>query len=207
MTTGKGRPSAVRGPGRPRDEELAKRVRAAARAEVSETGVNEVTLASIARRAGVAKSTVYVRWPSALDLLAESLVEIVDFGSVPDTGTLRGDLLALARRIIGVSMVSPMLELHLHFTAMGDRAPEIYRRFHERDMGMGVTRARVAFERARDREEIPGSVDLDTATSAFIGALLMQALISAPNSMPDTATCAKIVDLFADGLVGSAGTG
>lgn len=178
-------------------------MRAAARDEVAEHGINDVTLASIARRAHIAKSTVYLRWPSLLDLLAEALIEVVDFGPVPDTGALRSDLSALAEQVVRVSMTSPMLELHLQFTAMGDRAPELYRKFHDRDMTMGVSRGRVVFERARRRGEIRENLDLDEATSAFMGALLMNALIASPAGL-DTRRQAAVVRLFVDGMMAGA---
>lgn len=191
-----------RGPGRPRDKEIGRRVRAAAREEVADNGINDVTLASIARRAQIAKSTVYLRWPHVLDLLAEALVEVVDFGQVPDMGDLRRDLTVLAEQVVRVSMTSPMLELHLQFSAMGDRAPEVYRRFHDRDLPLGVSRGRVVFERARRRGEIREDLDLDDATAAFMGALLMNALIASLSKTPDARQQTSVVDLFVDGLVG-----
>lgn len=193
-------PSIPRGPGRPRDEHIGARVRAAARAEVAENGSTDVTLASIARRAKVAKSTVYLRWPSVLDLLAEALIDVVDFGTAPDSGSLKTDLVILAKQVIDVSMVTPMLELHMHFWAMGARAPATYRRFQENDMALGVRRGRMVFEQAQARGDIGETIDLEIATSAFMGALLMQALASPTHNAPDSRAINSIVDLFVDGL-------
>jgi AcrR family transcriptional regulator len=200
MTAAKQRTGPSRGPGRPRDEEITLRVHAAALAEVAERGANDANLASIARRAGIAKSTAYLRWPNLLDLLAEAVVEVVDYGPAPDTGRFRDDLLALAELVVQVSMVPPVLELHLQFMAMGDRAPAAYRRFQERDLPLGVTRGRIVFERARQRGEIGEAVDPEVATSAFMGALLLHALISPAHAGPDDAARAAVVDLFVDGL-------
>lgn len=190
-----------RGPGRPRDEVLAAKVRAAARAEVAARGATDVTLASIARRAKVAKSTVYLRWDNVLDLLAEALIDIVDFGETPDSGSLKTDLVILAKQVIDVSMTSPMLELHMQFWAMGARAPKTYRRFQENDMALGVLRGRKVFQQAITRGDIAADIDIDIATSAFMGALLMQALSSPTHNPPDSRAINAITELFVEGLV------
>jgi AcrR family transcriptional regulator len=180
---------------------LAAKVRAAARAEVAARGATDVTLASIARRAKVAKSTVYLRWENVLDLLAEALIDIVDFGDSPDSGSLKTDLVILAKQVIDASMTTPMLELHMQFFAMGARAPATYRRFQENDMALGVERGRKVFEQAITRGDIPADIDLDIATSAFMGALLMQALTSPTHNPPDSRAINAITDLFVEGLL------
>jgi AcrR family transcriptional regulator len=201
VTAAKDQEAAPRGPGRPRDEEIGQRVRAAALAEVAERGSVEVTLASIARRAGVAKSTVYLRWPRVLELLAEAVTEAAQWRSTPDTGSLRGDLTALANLLVQVSMVTPLLELHLQFIAMEARAPEIYRRFQGRDIALGVGQGRVVFERARERGEIDDHVDLDQAANAFIGALLMRTLMTPGLAVSSFEGYEPIVDFFVENLI------
>ncbi len=201
VTVARQESTARRGPGRPRDEELAQRVRTAAREEVAELGTYEVTLASIARRAGVAKSTVYLRWPSVMDLLAEALVEVSQFKLLPSKGDLRADLLQLGEQVVRVSMVTPLLELHMHFVAMGAAAPGVYRRFQSYDMALGIARGKEIFLLARERGEIGRNINLDTAASAFMGALLMNALLGTKTSTPDQKMIKNVVDLFVAGLV------
>jgi AcrR family transcriptional regulator len=77
------------------------RVRAAVHAAARELidSDAEVTVAAVAARAGVNPTSIYRRWGTAealvLDVEAERLREN---SPLPDTGTLRGDLLAYARR-------------------------------------------------------------------------------------------------------------
>lgn len=201
MTTAKDHEATPRGPGRPRDEEIGQRVRAAALAEVAERGSVDVTLASIARRAGVAKSTVYLRWPRVLDLLAEAVTEATHWRSIPDTGSLRNDLVALADIVVKVSMVTPVLELHLQFVAMEARAPQIYRKFQDRDLALGVQQCRTVFERARERGELDAEADVDQTTNAFIGALLMRTLLAPGLTVSSFAEYEAIADFFVDSLI------
>ena len=78
------------------------RVRAAALeatlAELAESGYPELTLARVASRAGVNKTTLYRRWGTREALVLDAMLELAGEGvKIPDTGSLHGDLLAIAR--------------------------------------------------------------------------------------------------------------
>jgi AcrR family transcriptional regulator len=59
--------------GRPRDPDVDGRIRDATQALLVESGYAAVTMAAVARRAGVAHTTVYRRWPSKAHLVHEVL--------------------------------------------------------------------------------------------------------------------------------------
>ncbi|MBT0956176.1 TetR/AcrR family transcriptional regulator C-terminal ligand-binding domain-containing protein [Alphaproteobacteria bacterium KMM 3653] len=61
--------------GRPHDPEAAGAVKAAAVQLVRERGYAKVSIAAIAAQAGVARQTVYNRWPSKADLMLEAVFE------------------------------------------------------------------------------------------------------------------------------------
>lgn len=84
---------------RRRGAELEEALLAAAWAELREHGYNGFTIEAVARRAGTSKPVVYRRWPDKAALVAaavrhEGLTQEI---STPDTGSLRGDLIALIR--------------------------------------------------------------------------------------------------------------
>ena len=62
---------------------------------VAEVGYERVTVNAIAARAHASKATMYRRWPGKADLVADALRRHADGGGgeLPDTGSLRGDLL------------------------------------------------------------------------------------------------------------------
>lgn len=73
----------------------------AAWAELGSVGYANLTMDAVATRAATSKPVLYRRWPNRAQLVLATLRR--RFGSisqeVPDTGTLRGDVLALLRRV------------------------------------------------------------------------------------------------------------
>ncbi|MGP4099615.1 TetR/AcrR family transcriptional regulator [Nonomuraea sp. KM90] len=68
----------------------------AVRAELGERGYDELTMEAVAARAGVHRATVYRRWRDVGGLLADVFAAAGDDDWQPqDTGSLRGDLVAL----------------------------------------------------------------------------------------------------------------
>ena len=64
-----------------------------------ETGYDKLTVDQVVARAHASKTTVYRRWPSKAELVCAAFAYHVRLGATPDTGSLRGDLLALAEMI------------------------------------------------------------------------------------------------------------
>ncbi|HZX02802.1 TetR/AcrR family transcriptional regulator [Kribbella sp.] len=134
-------------------------VLAATLAELASGGYATLTIDNVARRAGVHKTTIYRRWPNRERLVADVLGEHIttDF-TIPDTGCLADDLLALARSFVAWVTSPPG---RMIFTA-------IYRdaaRFAEIDevrrdlFEYGPRRAKQVVERAVQRGELPAGTD------------------------------------------------
>ena len=66
---------------------------------LAEVGAAGLTMDLVAARAGAGKATIYRRWPSKTELVIDAVAHMkrqqVDIEHLPDTGTLRGDLLGL----------------------------------------------------------------------------------------------------------------
>ncbi|RKN51053.1 TetR/AcrR family transcriptional regulator [Micromonospora endolithica] len=90
--------------GRPRSD-LNATVFAATLRSVRELGYAGATMDRIATAAGVAKTTLYRRWPSKGALIADCLLDA--FGPVPLTGADRGEVVASAIRWIAAKISAP----------------------------------------------------------------------------------------------------
>ena len=98
-STTSGRP-----PGRPRAG-LNATVFAATLSTVHELGYARATVDRIAAAAGVAKSTVYRRWPSKGALIVDCLLDA--FGPAPLEGTSRADIMSSTIRWVAAKIGEP----------------------------------------------------------------------------------------------------
>lgn len=76
-----------------------------------EVGYGGMSVEAVAARAQVGKATIYRRWPSKKELIAEALRGLSDDVRMPDTGNTRDDLIALFldfRRVNSASYIGPM---------------------------------------------------------------------------------------------------
>ncbi|WJV50810.1 TetR/AcrR family transcriptional regulator [Streptomyces flavofungini] len=97
-------PTSTRPPGRPRAGVNAA-VFAATLSTVQEVGYARATVERIAGAAGVAKSTVYRRWPSKGALIVDCLLDA--FGPVPLKGDSRAEVMASTVRWIAAKIGEP----------------------------------------------------------------------------------------------------
>lgn len=72
----------------------------AAWAELKAAGYSQLTYDAVAERAGTSRTVLYRRWPQKHDLILAAMRNNAPLisGPVPDTGTLRDDVIALLER-------------------------------------------------------------------------------------------------------------
>jgi len=83
-------------PGRPRDPDVDAAVLRSTQDLLVERGYAGMTVEAVARAARSGKAAVYRRWPSKAHLVVAAVRALSDEESVPDTGSLREDLLECA---------------------------------------------------------------------------------------------------------------
>lgn len=128
---------------------------------ISECGYDGITFEEVARRAGASKATLYRRWKSKREMVIASLKAGSarrDGQGEIDTGSLRGDLLALCRRLVQ-SMRSSDSQAALFLLQAGLEDPELCEEI-ERTVGpTGARLPRTVIEAAVRRGELPQGVD------------------------------------------------
>ena len=69
-------------------------------AELTERGYDDLTIDAVAVRAGTSRAVLYRRWPNKQELVLAALAHEVgkDVVVAPDTGSLRGDVIALLQQ-------------------------------------------------------------------------------------------------------------
>ncbi|MER7077535.1 transcriptional regulator, TetR family [Saccharopolyspora kobensis] len=84
---------------RRRGDELTTAIFEATLAELADSGYAGLTMERVAERARTGKASLYRRWPSRMELVLAAVYNTwPEPAEVVDTGTLRGDLLAMLRR-------------------------------------------------------------------------------------------------------------
>src|SRR5579863_5183615 len=83
--------------GRPRDDAREQAILDAAIDLLAEVGYEAMSIEAVAVRAKSSKATIYRRWPGKAELVADAIRRRTEptLADLPDTGSLRGDLLAL----------------------------------------------------------------------------------------------------------------
>jgi AcrR family transcriptional regulator len=83
--------------GRPRNPDVDEAIFRATAELLGEGGYANLSIDGVAQRAAVTRQSIYRRWPSKLELVTALMREVSESAPLPDTGSLRGDLLALYR--------------------------------------------------------------------------------------------------------------
>lgn len=142
-------------PGRRRGAELDNALLDAAWAELVERGYAGFTMDRVAERAGTSRTVLYRRWADRHALLRATFAHTVDRHKVelPDTGSLREDVLALMRAANAMAVpVATMLSTHLagYFQETGTTPADL-----GLTIGPGSTKAiDIVVERAVERGEV-----------------------------------------------------
>lgn len=92
--------NSTEGPQRRRGAVLEEALLDAAWLELTERGYDDMTIDAVAVRAGTSRAVLYRRWPNKQELVLATLVHEVgkDVVVMPDTGSLRGDVIELLRQ-------------------------------------------------------------------------------------------------------------
>jgi AcrR family transcriptional regulator len=156
---------AARRPGRRRDESKDDAILQATRELLAERGYDGMTMDAVADRAGAGKATVYRRWPSKVQLTIDAIVCTpgipMSADDVPDTGSLRTDLMAVRfgrKRSDDSELMSGVM------SAVREN-PDVAAAFQQQFVRSRVDLMRGLLERAQARGELRDGIDLEMVSA------------------------------------------
>jgi AcrR family transcriptional regulator len=162
---------------------------------IAEVGYDAVSVEEVADRAGVHKTTVYRRWPSKAELVLDATLHFsARTIPIPDTGSLRGDLRALARSVVANIGADTGARRSLSIVAATASSPELAASLH-RFWAERLTLTEPIVERAIARGELPVGTDPNAVIEAVVGPLWMRLMLTGEPIDADVAD--RIVDLVA----------
>jgi AcrR family transcriptional regulator len=157
--------------GRPRSERSHRAILDAANELLEERGFVDLTIDEVALRAGAGKATIYRRWPTKGMLAFEAFsADFLSRQALPDTGSLRGDLLAALRGWIRTVKGTVTGRTLVGLIAEVQRDPELAEIWKERFIVPVRARHRVLIDRAVERGEIAADVDPELVLDLTYGA-------------------------------------
>ena len=144
---------------------------------LDEVGYDLLTMDAVAARAKASKATLYRRWRGKPELVVAAIMAHKGEAVVPDTGTLRGDLLEAYCGASG-GLDDPLARsvLSAVVTAMG-RDPEFAEVYRRDFIGPKLAVSRAIYERARTRGEVHPDVDLSVLAPSLAGIVLHRAFL------------------------------
>lgn len=142
-------------------------------------GVHACTVEEVARRSGVAKTTVYRHFASVDAMVLAAIDGMVQEAPPIDTGSLRGDLAAIMHRYVEVARHPRMAELYAWMMSRSTLDAEFAaaaRAVRVQSSGATV----VALQRAIARGEVAPTIDIPLAMHLVQGAFTSQRLFDGP---------------------------
>ena len=158
---------------------------------LAEVGYDRLTMDAVAARAKASKATLYRRWSDKVTLVIGALQSQKHQARLPDTGTLRGDLLASFCGVGGIVHHETTSTLAAVMTALA-HDEEFAAAFRRDVLAPRSASTRRLFERARERDELREGLDLDLVTPALAGIVLHRMFVL--GTPPDPDTVAAVLD-------------
>ncbi len=173
-------------------------VHEATRAAIREHGPEQLSIGDVAARAGVHETSVYRRWRTKENLIVDTLLaSSSEHVPVPDTGSIRADLIAFADSVADY-LSTPLSVAALRATAAMTEAVLTKDVVSAQFWASRYELAQVMIERGIARGELPEGADPRTALEMLIAPLHFRVLIAKeplPDRLPE-----QLADLVLDGL-------
>jgi AcrR family transcriptional regulator len=187
--------------GRPRSERKRRAILDAARDLLIEEGYPHLYLEHVAARAGVGKATIYRRWRSKEELVADLLDELASpHIAVPETGDTRQELVAAVSnpmRALTDTEFGPVIRALLGQIAVNPTIGDPFRDTVVRARRQEVARV---VRRGVERGDLRPDADVGIATELLVGPVYFRLVFG---GSLDSALAERVVAAFLDGYAAS----
>ncbi|SKC42288.1 TetR/AcrR family transcriptional regulator [Okibacterium fritillariae] len=149
--------------GRKRDHSRDPEILDAALEVLAECGYDGMTVEMVAARAKAGKATLYRRWASKNELVIDAVacMKRADLEHLPDTGTLRGDLVGLIKPRT-IEEAEKKLQIMAGLSSMLSKSPELAQAIEQAIIRPRAEANKTLLLRAIERGEISSDCDLET---------------------------------------------
>jgi AcrR family transcriptional regulator len=160
---------------------------------LSEVGYVRLTVAAVARRAGVSKTALYRRWSQKSQLVVEAMVTQMQPGKDNDSGSASDDLLALTEQMIRLLTLTPFGRVLPGLVAEMAADPALATSYRDLIIKPNQRQWRTVVERGIASGELSPETEVDVVLNTIVGPLYFCLLITGDPIDPGYARAA--VDL------------
>ena len=160
--------------GRPLDAQRDELIHATTLKLMGEFGYDALSIARVAKEAGVSKATIYRRYPNKMEMVLGSLEQNRARPSMPDTGSGLDDLRLMAKLIINYALNDRTRCMFGCMMVAHSRHPELAEAMRKRVVGPRRARGREVLERAVARGELPKDTPLELLLDMIFGSLFVR---------------------------------
>ncbi len=137
---------------------------------LGECGVGSFTVDEVARRSGVAKTTIYRHWPTREALVIDACSRMIAEQETPDTGSLEDDITTLLVEIAHLLQTANWSFVLPSIVDTAERNPE-FAEIHSRIQRGHAAPLREVVQRAKGRGELSARTDVSTVVAVLLGPL------------------------------------
>jgi AcrR family transcriptional regulator len=166
-----------RRPGRPRDPSYDETILRATLDILFDKGYASLTIDGVAARIGVGRPTIYRRWPSKPALVIAALANSIGLSPTPDTGALRGDLIAFQRQQVTMMDSPESRRITAGLVADLVTDPELAETYFGDYIGPRRSSVWQALQRGIDRGELRPDADFALIYDLLLGPLFMRSVV------------------------------
>jgi AcrR family transcriptional regulator len=182
-------------PGRPRSAQSHQAILQAALELLAEVGFAAMSMDAIAARAGVGKTTIYRRYASKEELVADAIESIREEIVIPDTGNLQSDIDTLIQNAAQITLNPIGRQTVAMIISSASSNPQFAQIYWTKYLQPRRKAFAVVLERAKARNEIQANLDSDLIFDTMSG-IMLYALIFQPPSESWTTYVRRALNLL-----------
>jgi AcrR family transcriptional regulator len=197
--------SEVRRPGRPRSAAADDAILRATLELLVEQGYRGLTMEQVTARAGVGKATLYRRYGSKEALVTDAIRHLNQEIPVPDTGTVRDDIMAVAGSVIAAAVRTGAVTLMPRLLAESAGDAEMHAIFYENLVAPRRAVMAEVLRRGVERGELREDLEVELAVDLLTGPWVYRLLIAGGDpAVVEHVDPRRLLDLVFGGIASQA---
>jgi AcrR family transcriptional regulator len=158
--------------GRPRSTQSHQAIRQATLELLAEVGFDRMSIEAIATRAGVGKTTIYRRYESKEELVADAIESLREDVIIPDTGSFWGDIDALIQSAAQITLSPLGRQTVAMIISSATSNPQFAQVYWTKYLQPRQQAFAIVLERAKARNEVQTEIDSNLVFDIMSGVML-----------------------------------